>query len=364
MKVLTIVGARPQLIKAAAVSRVLRRAHREFLVHTGQHYDYGMSEIFFRELGIPDPDVNLGIGSGGHGAQTGAMLAAIEPLIERERPDWALVFGDTNSTLAGALAAAKLHVPVAHVEAGVRSGNWRMPEEINRVLTDAAADLLLAPTGTALTHLAREAVHGRVVWVGDVMLDALKGVDGAADGASLLSRMGVERGGYLVATLHRAETVDDAGRLENVLSALASLDMPAIVPLHPRTRKRISEFGLERFQSPGWVEPLGYLDMMNLVRNAALVLTDSGGLQKEAGFLGIPCVTLREETEWPETLESGWNRLAGTDPERIAAAVADVRSGRMTPIEDLHGLFGGGIAAERVVRAMEAGPGLSSTAGS
>ena len=352
MKVLTVVGARPQLIKAAAVSLVLRREHEEFLVHTGQHYDFGMSEIFFQELGIPAPDANLGIGSGPHGAQTGAMLAALENVITREKPDWGMIYGDTNSTLAGALAAAKLHVPVAHVEAGVRSRNWRMPEEINRVLSDAAADLLLPPTEAAVAHLLREGVHGRVVWVGDVMLDAVKMFSGQP--SAILDRLGLVPGGYYVATVHRAENTDDPVRLRGILEAFSWLDKPVVLPLHPRTRKAVADLGFSDLATGLWVDPLGYLDMTVLVRNAGVVLTDSGGLQKEAAFLEVPCVTLRTETEWPETVEFGWNLVVGADTEAIVDAVKVSQERPGKPIGELLRLFGGGQAAERITAALSA----------
>lgn len=352
MKVLTVVGARPQFIKAAPVSRALRRRHTEILVHTGQHYDAGMSEIFFRELEIPAPDHHLGVGSGSHGAQTGEMLARIESVVKDENPDWLLVYGDTNSTLAGALAAAKLHVPVAHVEAGLRSGNWRMPEEINRVLTDAASDLLLTPTRTANDHLARESVHGRVVLVGDVMLDAALLFAEVAEKANVLERLGLTPGGYYAATLHRADNTDDPARLETLLRTLGGLGLPVILPLHPRTRKQVAVFGLESLRTAGWVDPLGYLDMLALVRNSKAVLTDSGGLQKEAAFAGVPCVTMRDETEWPETVETGWNVIAGADPERIAAALRSHDG--LTERSNLLERFGGGRAAERIVAELEA----------
>lgn len=352
MKILTVVGTRPQFIKAAAVSQVLRRRFREILVHTGQHYDPGMSEVFFEELGIPEPEIHLGIGSGTHGAQTGAMLSALEAVILRETPDWVLVYGDTNSTLAGALAAAKLHVPVAHVEAGVRSGNWQMAEEINRVLTDAAADLLLAPTRTALDHLAREGVHGRVVWVGDVMLDLARAVSNC--GSDILERLGLRDRPYLFATVHRAENTDNPARLQDILEGLARLELPVVFPVHPRTRKMIAQFGLERYRTDLWIDPLGYVDTAALVRGARAVLTDSGGLQKEAVFHGVPCVTLRGETEWPETIEAGWNRLAGSDPAAIAQAVAwacEPASARPS-LGDLLERFGAGKASERVAAAL------------
>ncbi len=348
LKILSVVGARPQFIKAAPVSRALRRSFTEVLVHTGQHYDAGMSDVFFRELGIPAPDHHLGVGSGAHGAQTGAMLAGIETVLLAEKPDWVLVYGDTNSTLAGALAAAKLHIPIAHVEAGLRSGNWSMPEEINRVLTDAASDLLLAPTTDALEHLEREHVHGQVRWVGDVMLDALKLFEPAMARSTALDTLGLEPGRYAVVTVHRAENTDDPVRLAAILSGLARLELPVVFPMHPRTRGRIADHGLSHLRSAGWIDPLGYLDMLALVGHAAVVLTDSGGLQKEAAFLGVPCVTLRDQTEWPDTLELGWNTLAGADADRLLEAVRTTRSRTSGSVSELHERFGGGLAAERI----------------
>ncbi|HXM57661.1 MAG TPA: UDP-N-acetylglucosamine 2-epimerase (non-hydrolyzing) [Candidatus Dormibacteraeota bacterium] len=349
MKVLTVVGARPQFIKAGAVSAVLRRDHVEFLLHTGQHYDAMMSDVFFDELGMPAPDCNLGIGSGMHGQQTGRMLAAVEQVIVEQRPDWVLVYGDTNSTLAGALAAVKLHVPVAHVEAGLRSFDRRMPEEINRVVTDHVSSLCLCPTEAAAAQLAREGVTGAAV-TGDVMLDAfLQQAGRVPSRGGVLHRLGLEPGGFVLATLHRAENVDDAGRLRAILEGLARSGCEVVLPLHPRTRQAISRFGLVAGPAVHLVEPVGYLDMIALEMHAAAVVTDSGGVQKEAYFAGRPCVTVRDTTEWTETVEAGWNRLVGCRPEAIAAAVAGFR-----PAGERPPLFGDGRAAERVVAALAA----------
>ena len=326
MKIVTIVGARPQFIKAAAVSRALRQRFREVLVHTGQHYDGNMSQVFFEELGIPPPECNLGIGSGEHGAQTGAILAAVEQVLLQEKPDRVLVYGDTNSTLAGALAAAKLHVPVAHVEAGLRSFNRRMPEEINRVLTDHVADLLFCPSQTAVDHLAAEGIRAGVHRVGDVMYEALlNAVRLAEQRSNALERLGVAPGAYALATIHRAENTDDPARLGRLVAALQEVarTLPVVFPVHPRTRRRLPEL------APGrglhLVDPVGYLDMARLENGAALILTDSGGIQKEAYWLRVPCVTLREETEWVETVQQGWNVLAGADPERIVRCARTAR---------------------------------------
>jgi len=331
VKVATVVGARPQFIKAAAVSHVLRRTPevREVLVHTGQHYDYEMSRVFFDELEIPEPDHNLGVGSGSHGEQTGRMLEAIERVLLAERPDMVLVYGDTNSTLAGALAAAKLHIPVAHVEAGLRSFNRRMPEEVNRVLTDHASDLLFAPTETAVQNLRREGVTEGVHLVGDVMHDVLTENLPRAASSQVLDRLKLRAGDYIVATVHRAENVDHGERLQGVVSALDAVSrrfLPVVLPAHPRLRGRLREFSL-RPRHVTITAPLSYLDMLWLQKNAALILTDSGGVQKEACWLGVPCVTLRAETEWPETVQGGWNVLAGSDPDAVLAAAERQLSG-------------------------------------
>lgn len=349
MNIVTIVGARPQFIKAAAVSRVLRLRHREVLVHTGQHYDANMSAVFFDELGIPPPDVNLAVGSASHGAQTGAMLAKIEEVLLAECPDWVLVYGDTNSTLAGALAAAKLHIPVAHVEAGLRSFNRAMPEEINRVLTDHISDLLLCPSETAVENLAREGITRGVVLIGDVMADALRlAVERADD--SVLESSGVQQGSYALATVHRAENTDDPLRLQGILTGLTLLDMPVIFPAHPRARRAIAALGWTPPAHVRLIDPVGYLNMVALMRGARVVLTDSGGVQKEAYWLGVPCVTLRDETEWVETVTCGWNTLAGADPRRIVAAAR-----QPYPTTSRPPLYGDGYAAERCVAALERG---------
>ena len=315
MKVLTVVGARPQFIKAAAVSRVLRktRGATEILVHTGQHYDENMSDVFFRELEIPRPDFHLGIGSGSHGRQTGRMLAAIEKTILKSRPDRVLVYGDTNSTLAGALAAAKLKVPVAHVEAGLRSFNRAMPEEVNRVVADHVSDLLFAPTDTAVENLLREGIsRRRVAKVGDVMYDAALFYSRKAESLSgVLERLRLHDRSYVLATIHRAENTDDANRLRRIFDGLNHLsqEMPVVFPVHPRTRKALYRVAGRDRSGVQIIPPVGYLDMVMLEKNARLVITDSGGVQKEAFFYRVPCVTLREETEWTELVKAGWNVL-------------------------------------------------------
>jgi UDP-N-acetylglucosamine 2-epimerase len=350
MKIVSIVGARPQFIKAAAVSRALRENHTEILLHTGQHYDYGMSQIFFEELAIPEPEINLGIGSGQHGAQTGAMLAAIEEVLLHENPQCVLVYGDTNSTLAGALAAAKLHIAVAHVEAGLRSFNRAMPEEINRVLTDHVSDMLFCPGQTAAENLAHEGITQGIHIVGDVMADALHfAAERARSHSPILARLGLTRHGYLLATVHRAENTDAEPRLRGILAALLALDEPVIFPVHPRTRKQIVQLDTALQQQIAasqirMIEPVGYLDMVMLEQSARLILTDSGGIQKEAYWLGIPCITLRDETEWVETVQAGWNRLAGAETARIVDAVRS-----FTPPDSHPPLYGSGAAVQQIV---------------
>ncbi len=343
MKIASIVGARPQFIKCAPVSRELRKEHEEVLIHTGQHYDHGMSAIFFEELAIPEPDYNLGIGSGTHGRQTGAMLGAIEDVFEKEKPDIVLVYGDTNSTFAGALAAAKLHVPVAHVEAGLRSFDRRMPEEVNRVLTDHASDILFCPTATAVTNLAAEGIRDGVHLVGDVMVDAMNYNRAiAGERSRILEDLGVRPGEYLVITVHRPSNTDDRENLAGILGALGEAGMPVVFPVHPRTRKYLKGYGLfsRMPENVRVVEPLGYLDMLRLMAHAAKILTDSGGIQKEAYVLGVPCITLRENTEWVETVEAGWNLIVGARRGEIVDAIL-----RFSPESRQKELFGNGNAS-------------------
>jgi UDP-GlcNAc3NAcA epimerase len=345
MYVLSVVGARPQFVKAAAVSAVLRRRHRETLVHTGQHYDDAMSGVFFRELAVPPPEVNLGIGSGPHGAQTGAMLAALENVILSEQPDWVLVYGDTNSTLAGALASAKLGIPITHVEAGLRSFNRGMPEEHNRVVTDHLADLLLAPTATAMHHLAAEGLGARAVLVGDVMVDVLRR---SLPLASREAYSDYATGTYALLTVHRASNTDDPDCLREIVSAAGDLGMPVMFPVHPRTRSAMHRHGIVPGPSVRCEEPLPYLTLLALQRDARVILTDSGGIQKEAFLLGVPCVTLRAETEWTETLVDGWNVLTQHNHALIISA-----ANRARPTAPLAQPFGDGHAAERVAGALE-----------
>lgn len=350
MKVITVLGARPQFIKAAPLSEALRRNHEEKIIHTGQHYDYQMSDVFFAELGIPKPEYFLGVGSKQHGAQTGEMLAKIEEVLLQEKPDWVLVYGDTNSTLAGALAAAKLHIPIAHVEAGLRSYNRQMPEEVNRVLTDHVSALLFCPTDQAVENLEREGLTGGVVRTGDVMADALY----------YHARRAAERGteglrfpekSYVLATVHRAENTDDPNRLQGILAGFARVGTPIVLPLHPRTKKLLAEQQIEVPANVTVIEPVGYLEMILLEKGAELILTDSGGVQKEAYLWQVPCVTMRDETEWVETVESGWNTLAGAEADRIAAAVERYRREPLPPYKK--DLYGNGHACEEIVAALE-----------
>lgn len=356
MKIITVIGARPQFIKAAAVSRLFTQAAgvEEVLVHTGQHYDENMSDVFFQELDIPAPKHHLGIGSGSHGAQTGRMLEAIEKVLLHEKPDVMLIYGDTNSTLAGALAAAKLHVPVAHVEAGLRSFNRKMPEEINRVVADHLSAMLFAPTQAAVDNLAREGIPAeRVHLVGDVMYDAAVHF-GARAGDRILNDLGLKPKGYVLATLHRAENTDDPQRLTCIFAALTEVarQIPVVLPLHPRTRVALqkADCPLPTADCPlQLLPPLGYLDMLALERHARLIATDSGGVQKEAFFQRVPCVTLRDETEWVELVECGWNRLAPpTSQHAIGAALVQALSAPR-PAEPLANLYGGGQASRYIL---------------
>ena len=346
---LTVVGARPQFIKAAPVSRVLRTRHDEFLLHTGQHYDVEMSDVFFKQLHIPEPDRNLEVGSGDHGAQTGAMLTGIEQVAKEYRPDWVLVYGDTNSTLAGALAAAKLHVRVAHVEAGLRSFDRRMPEELNRVVVDHVSNLLLCPTQAAVGNLSREGIRGGVVVTGDVMLDVfLQNVEVARRECTIVAKLGLKQGAYHLLTVHRPENTDDPAPLGAILAGVASSQTKTVFPLHPRTRNALASVGAAVPANLMMIDPVGYREMLALEDSAALILTDSGGVQKEAYFAGKPCITLRKSTEWPETVEAGWNTLTGADQELIRAALRLPH-----PRGERPELYGDGHAADRVVSALE-----------
>jgi len=368
IRVLTVLGARPQFVKAAAVSRAIG-AHNELcrsgvvqieetIAHTGQHFDPNMSDVFFRQLGIPSPRFNLGISGLPHGAMTGRMLEQLESLILGERPDRVLVYGDTNSTLAGALAGVKLGIPVVHVEAGLRSRNPSMPEEVNRVLADRVSTVLLCPTEAAHANLCEEGFpfptpqgHCQTIRiVGDVMLDVLEHVRECVKANVSLDQWGLRHREYVLCTIHRQENTDAADRLTGILMALRSIaeTFPVVVPLHPRTRQRIASLSDIETSAITFLPPQPYLEMQRMVMSAALVLTDSGGLQKEAMFHRVPCITLRSETEWPETVESGWNQLAGVVPANIVNAFAD----RKTPAVAHDSLFGDGHAAPRVVESL------------
>jgi UDP-GlcNAc3NAcA epimerase len=360
--VVTVLGARPQFIKAAVVTRALA-AHggiQESLLHTGQHYDARMSDVFFDELGLPAPTWHLGIGSGSHGRQTGRMLEGIEEVLVERRPDWVVVYGDTNSTLAGALAAAKLQIPVAHVEAGLRSFNRGMPEEINRIVTDHLAALLLAPTPNAMTLLAREGIPpDRCHLVGDVMYDSVLQLGPrAATRSGLLGHLGLTPGHYVLATIHRAENTDSIERLTSIMAGLASAgaEVPVVLPMHPRARTILADGGHLAHIGSGLrlIEPVGYLDMLALERGAKLVVTDSGGVQKEAFFQRVPCLTLRHETEWTELVEAGWNRLVPPlSAQSIAAAVREALA-RPLPAEPGQPLYGGGAAGAAIATLLAA----------
>lgn len=358
MKIVTIVGARPQFIKAAAVSRKLRETGevQEILIHTGQHYDENMSDRFFQELAIPQPEYYLGIGSGSHGVQTGRMLETIESVLQQEKPDWVLIYGDTNSTLAGAIAAVKLHFRLAHVEAGLRSFNKKMPEEVNRVLADHVSEILFAPTDTAVENLRREGIIGdRVQQVGDVMYDAALLYRSKAEQTSqILKQLNLSSQKYLLVTIHRAENTDDPKRLNAIFVGLAKVaeKLTVVVPLHPRTRKALEREGQLDFakQNLQLIEPVGYLDMVMLEQNARLIATDSGGVQKEAFFYQVPCVTLREETEWVELVQYGWNYLIAPKTAEIVSdgiidAIATFAHNPPTPVK----LYGDGQAATKIV---------------
>ena len=373
MKCVTVVGARPQFVKAAAVRRAIetsseqraltgqrrsRKAFQEVLIHTGQHYDYGMDGVFFKELQLPKPDHHLGVGSGSHARQTALMLERIEAIVQKEKPDVVLVYGDTNSTLAGALVAAKLDIPVAHVEAGLRSYNRVMPEETNRVLTDHLSTLLFCPTLQSVQNLQKEGIrNGKekvVKRVGDVMYDSILYYSAVADRTStILHDLGVSTPNYYLATLHRAENTDDPVRLKSILAALHEIakDAPVILPLHPRAKKMIKTYGLQLTgESIRQIDPVSYLDMLSLEKHAGAILTDSGGVQKEAYWFNVPCFTLRAETEWVETVESGWNVLVGTETKRIVEEVKRRRR-RKPPLRGTR-LFGDGRASEAIVRSL------------
>lgn len=348
MRIVTIVGARPQFIKTALLSRELRKKHDEILVHTGQHYDDGLSKVFFEEMGIPSPSYNLGIGSDTHAAQTAKMMMKIEGVLVSEKPDLALVYGDTNSTLAGALVAAKMLIPVAHVEAGPRMFDMTVPEEVNRILTDRVSSLLFAPTRTAVDNLKREGITLGVHLSGDVMLDTFLHFSRVAEEQStILARLNLHRNAYLLATVHRARNTDDEKNLAQIVKAFLAAEDTIVFPVHPRTRKYLRQYGFyeKLANAPNIVltEPLGYLESICLTKNARKVITDSGGLQKEAYFASVPCITLDDSTGWVETVEDGWNTLVGSDRERILEAI-----NHFEPKRNRRDVFGDGQAAERI----------------
>lgn len=358
-KILTVIGARPQFVKAATVSRAIRNTESanisEVIVHTGQHYDEMMSKVFFEELDIPTPDYNLGISDLSHGAMTGRMLEAIESVIVRETPDWVLIYGDTNSTLAGALAAVKLHVPVAHVEAGLRSFNTRMPEEVNRILTDCISSVLFCPTLTAVRNLENEGITKGVHNVGDVMYDAVLHYGTKAKYLNKVTRQfGLQEHEFVLATCHRQENTDNPENITEIIIALSKIaaELPVVFPMHPRTRNRLSNLGLEKILKKLHItEPISYLETIGLEKNARLIVTDSGGIQKEAFFFGVPCITVRNETEWVETVACGWNYLVEPKAERIMTAYK-VQKDFNTNINRT-GFYGDGRAAEKILANMK-----------
>ena len=352
MKVATIVGARPQFIKAAPLSKALHEAGcQEYIIHTGQHYDYEMSQVFFDELGLPNPNVNLNVRSGTHGKQTGEMLIRIEQVLIEQKPDYVIVFGDTNSTLAGALATVKLRIPLIHIEAGLRSFNREMPEEHNRVLTDHCSDWLFCPTQTAVDNLAKEGITKGVQLVGDPMYDAvLMFADRARHQSTILERLMLEKSNYYLVTIHRSYNTDNPEILRSIFTTLFLLEKPIVFPIHPRTRTKLHDLGImDEINANGknlyLIDPVSYLDMLVLEQNAQLIMTDSGGVQKEAFFFTIPCLTLRSETEWAETVQSGWNLLVGTEKASILAGI-----NHKFPIpKDQPKAFGDGMAANAII---------------
>jgi UDP-GlcNAc3NAcA epimerase len=348
MRILSVIGARPQFIKAAPVSAALRQQHEEFLVHTGQHYDPNMSGIFFKELNIPEPDINLEVGSGSHATQTAQMMRLLETCIVDHQPDVVLVYGDTNSTAAATLVTVHLDIPLAHVEAGLRSYNRTMPEEINRVITDHASSLLFCPTESAAANLNKEGIIKGVLVTGDVMVDTIMQNIPKARESSILADLQLSQP-YAVATIHRPVNTDDPNNLNEILSSFELLDMPVIFPIHPRTQKAIDKFNLKPTKSLHTISPIGYLSMLHLVETATVVITDSGGLQKEAYILKVPTITVRSETEWIETVASGWNTLVKPDRKMIANTVQKARTMRPESHPDF---YGDGHAAQRIVNAL------------
>lgn len=349
MKIASIVGARPQFVKAAQLSNKIRKQHQEILIHTGQHYDIEMSEVFFKQLKIPNPDINLNVGSGEHGAQTAKMIKGIEDIFIRENPDLVITYGDTNSTLAGALVASKMHIKTAHVEAGLRSFNKKMPEEINRIVADQVSDVLFAPTKTAVENLKKESTQGKVYHVGDVMYDAiLEAIEVAKKRSDIIRRLKLGGYKYALLTVHRAENTDEVSRLSDIIEAFEAVKIKVVFPVHPRTHKVLRQSGLlknlEKNKDMILTDPLSYLDFLLLEQNASKIVTDSGGVQKEAYFLGVPCITLRNETEWVETVEDGWNIVVGTNKKKIIEAIETFKpKGRQKKV------FGDGNAAKYIL---------------
>ena len=343
-------GARPQFVKVSPVHKALSKRHEHVIMHTGQHYDYQMSQVFFEELDIPKPDHYLGIGSGSHGVQTGRMLSSIEEVLIRDRPDWVLVYGDTNSTLAGALASAKLGIPIAHVEAGLRSYRKGMPEEINRVLTDHASNLLLCPSQVSVDNLKKEGIEKGVHMVGDTMTEVLLTIEDRLKN-DVLDTLGVKKREYVLCTIHRQENADDIRNMESIIDAIVTSGLTFIIPLHPRTRKNLSGWNmidrLERAKNVILTEPMNFMDFTTLEKNAYKIMTDSGGVQKEAYFFKVPCVTIRDETEWV-TLEDGWNELTGVDKGLIERSLL-----KPEPSSPQRTIYGDASVSERIVKAIE-----------
>jgi UDP-N-acetylglucosamine 2-epimerase (non-hydrolysing) len=352
VKILSIVGARPQFIKASLLSRELRKKHKEVLVHTGQHYDFEMSRLFFEELEIPKPDYNLEVGSGTQGSQTGRILERIEKILLKEKPSLVLIYGDTNSTLAGALATAKLNIPLGHIEAGLRSYNRKMPEEINRIVADHLSDLLFCPTETAANNLRKEGIEEGVYKTGDVMLDLfLSKLEILKNKSNVFLKLEIKPKKYYLATLHRPGNVDNLKSLKNILEAFSELDFPVVFPVHPRTKKNIERIDkklINCYTNIHFTSPLSYLEMLSLEKEARIILTDSGGVQKEAYFAKVPCLTLREETEWIETVEDGWNLLVGQDKEKIISEVKNFK-----PPQSQKFSFGDGKAVQQICRVID-----------
>lgn len=358
MKVASILGVRPQFVKASVVSRELRKKHEEILIHTGQHYDYQMNKVFFEQLNIPEPDYHLDIGSGTHGYQTGEMLKKIEEVLLKEKPDIVLTYGDTNSTLAGALAASKLQIKTAHVESGLRSFDTSMPEEVNRILTDHCSDILFCPTQNAVDNLRNEGITENVHLTGDVMVDSLLyNREIAENKSTILNDLGLKSKEYLVATIHRASNTDNERNLKNIVDAFSELNETIIFPLHPRTEKFLKNYGLyDRLKSSVILtQPLGFLEFIKLMNHAKMILTDSGGVQKEAYVLKVPCITLRENTEWVETVYDGWNVLVGTDKEKIVRMVKEFRP----LLENHRDRYGNGDASKSIVSSLSQNPFLN-----